>query len=252
MKIYKYKGELLSLAFKLKHILIIALLSLIVQNIKAQSDISLELAKIRENFLKSEQIMVQMDYNLYDGENDGKLLESSPAIVYKNNEYQVLEFMGNQSWYLKDETIVVSANDKKVILGNPVNTGIAGISTLQLDTLLTLYQAKKIQTKNGYYYKINIPDNYNSPYRSMDIYPSKNGLYKKLVLYSKLPLSYYGICSECNDKFPRLEIEFKYKKNGFIMPDKNTILSLIKNKDNNYTLTGKYSNYQLVNLKYNN
>ena len=221
--------------------------------IQAQHTVKHDMQQIHDNYLQLGNVMVNIDYNMYASDSASNILETKRARVYKNDDYQVLDFMGSQTWYLQDQTIVIMQSDKKIVLGEPISqihsTSLAGIS---LDTLLQVYQVIQREVGGKIIYHLEIPDYTYTPYSSMDIIAGDNGLYEKIILHSQFPLSYYGKCSECEDSFPRIEITFNYVDKGFIMPDSEPLLACITTENNQFSLSGKYINYRLVNLKYKN
>lgn len=234
-------------------IISVTLLLFISLQIQAQYTVKHDIQQIHDNYLQLGNVMVNIDYNMYASDSISDILETKRATVYKNKNYQVLDFMGHQTWYMQNHTIIIMPSDKKIVLGDPVSqmnsTSLAGIS---LDTLLQTYQVTQKNINGQIVYHFVIPESTNTPYSTMDIIAGDNGLFDKIILHSRFLLSYYGKCSECEDNFPRLEIIFDYVYNGFIMPDEKPLLAAIKKEDNQYFLSGKYSNYRLVNLKYKN
>ncbi len=219
----------------------------------AQFTVAHDIQKIHDNYINLGDVLVNIDYNMYANDSTNEILESSTANVYKNNDFQLLEFMGYQTWYTKEHTVVIMPSDKKVVLGDPVDqiqsTAFAGIS---LDTLIQIYNVTQREINGQIVYSLKIPESANTPYSNMRIYSGDNGLYEKIVLDCRFPLSYFGVCSDCEDSFPRLEILFEYQDKGFVMPDSKSVLASINNENNEYSLRGKYSDYQLVNVKYKN
>jgi hypothetical protein len=233
--------------------LIIVVLLISGNNVMAQFKVSHDIQQIHDNYIKLGDVLVNIEYNMYENDSTNDILESSTAHVYKSENFQLLDFMGYQTWYMKNHTIVVMPTDKKIVLGDPVeqmqSTAFAGIS---LDTLLQIYKVTQKEIRGQIVYSLAIPEKANTPYKSMDIYAGDNGLYEKIILNCRFPLSYFGVCSECAESFPRLEIMFNYQEKGFVMPDSESLLAAITKEDNSYSLKGKYSNYQLVNVKYKN
>lgn len=235
-----------------KKVLFIMLLLTGIQ-VQAQFTVKYELQQIHNNYLHMGNIMLSINYDMFASDVETTILETHKAMVYKNDNSQLLDFMGVQTWYTQDYTIIIMPDEKKIVLGGPVaqlnSTSFAGIN---LDSLFVLYNLTQKIVNEQVIYQLAIPPQSNTPYQSMDIVVGDNGLYQKIILHSRYPLSYYQKCNECEDSFPRVEITFNYIEKDFNMPDINPILASIVKENNQYYLRGQYSNYRLVNVQYNN
>ncbi len=240
-------------AFFSRSMLMALILICISSQLRSQFTLKHDIQQVHDKYLHLNNAMINVDYNMYANDTTTEILESKGATVYKNKDFQVQEFMGNQTWYLNNHTIVIMPSDKKVVLSDPVlDLSSSVLAGLSLDSILVAYKAVRREENGKAVFHLDFPENINTPYSTMDITVGDNGLYDKIVLQCRLPLSYFGICSECENSYPRLELIFSYKTTGFIMPDVNPLLASIQKENNQYSLVGEYRNYRLVNLKYKN
>ncbi|MFK5854485.1 MAG: hypothetical protein QM503_00040 [Bacteroidota bacterium] len=232
---------------------LIVIVFFITSTVFAQSQIKMELQQIRNNFIKKDQLSMVVNYDMYANDTSQVIIESQQTKIHRQGNNQIVDFMGTPTCYTDEYTISIYKSEKKVVLGDAI-VGFENmiLPDITLDSLVNIFDIDKVvsETPPAITYHIQIPNTIISPYRAIEIKVNDDNLYEKIILRCRYPLNYYGKCSDCENDIPRVELTFDYSVNqNELLSELNELLSCIEENDNQYYLSGVYSQYKIINLK---
>lgn len=216
-------------------------------------DFKTDMMKVNRAFTGIDELSMDITYKIYQKCSSLSPYEVSKGSFYKKGTFQYSDMMGFETILTGDYLIVVSTEDEKIYLGEPVNISALKISPVNLEKVGGECSAvKKLATDKGIDgYRMEIKQETFSQYDVIEVwYNSKDYFIKKFVLYYREAVSMNELDEMLPKDKPRLEIIFtETGKNKTYPEDIFSETRYFIKKGDHYLPSQKYKGFQVINQK---